>query len=481
MDPRIRFLIALGSAIRNGAVKTIKQAMAFAKREFGEIDKSFVDDIVKVFKKEGKTKKGEVVPIKTEEGIMAADAATEIVKKRTKDMAKGDVTGETSDLMKGLKDKMTGIKKAADEMKDIANKSIKNPYRPGGPLDPKIGIVRAAVREILHKNLKAGKIKIPDATEKEAVERYMANKDPIDIFRKTFGENALDVMDAWSDDLLQIDRAGGSLNDLNKFLQDKKLFEFTPKKTYGYDQSIVTADKIRKAKEQEAKNKQLLEEFEIDPDREPNANGGIAGQLHLNRTGFKVGSGVKIYNLVTKYGPEFKKFAEALFIKASNMIRQGKGMWKGLSEKQRIVQHDNLVKKIKTFEEKGTLEDMDQYFGVDAEKAFIEARAKVQKQSTADEITKGIADVMQDTSEAGLARSIEVDNLKLEFPGISDEMIENILTDTNPQRIAEVKATMKEALKMQEKGMGPDEIIQMFKKTPRTKQAHGGLINILKL
>ena len=82
MDPRIRFLIALGSAIRNGAVKTIKQAMAFAKREFGEIDKSFVDDILNVFKKEGKIKKkGDVVPIKEGEGIMATDEAKDIGKK----------------------------------------------------------------------------------------------------------------------------------------------------------------------------------------------------------------------------------------------------------------------------------------------------------------------------------------------------------------------------------------------------------------
>ena len=77
------------------------------------------------------------------------------------------------------------------------------------------------------------------------------------------------------------------------------------------------------------------------------------------------------------------------------------------------------------------------------------------------EIKKGVADVMKDTSEAGLKKSIEIDNLKLEFPGISDEMIENILTDTNPQRIAEVKQTMREALKMQEKGMSPDEIINI--------------------
>ena len=67
---KIKFLIALGSAIRNGAVKTIKQAMAFAEQQFGKIDKSFTDDIINVFKKEGKTKKGDVVPIKKQENLV---------------------------------------------------------------------------------------------------------------------------------------------------------------------------------------------------------------------------------------------------------------------------------------------------------------------------------------------------------------------------------------------------------------------------
>ena len=139
----IRFLIALGSAVKNGAVKTIKQAMAFAKQQFGKVDEDFTskiinvfkkegktkkgdvvpikkkegimatdeatkiakkrtDDIVKVFKKEGKTKKGDVVPIKKKEGILATDEATKIVKKRTKDIAKGDPTGEVGEIMEGL-------------------------------------------------------------------------------------------------------------------------------------------------------------------------------------------------------------------------------------------------------------------------------------------------------------------------------------------------------------------------------------------
>jgi hypothetical protein len=286
------------------------------------------------------------------------------------------------------------------------------------------------------------------------------------------------------------------------------------------------------------------------------------------RIGLKTGTAKQIINLVVKHGPAFKKFADGLFIKASNAIRLGQGIFKNLTKSQQIKQHDNLVKAITTFEKKGTLEGTEQYFGIEAEKAFIAARAKIKKTGpevsgiddalksdfekaagvkevskvrtmddlvedaynevffqkprsgdykydadilateiayqggkiyddlaavekagiydlaykrvikdlkTRMDLKKGVADVMKDTSEAGLKKSIETDNLKLEFPGISDEMIENILTDMNPQRIAEVKQTMREALKMQEK-MSVDDIIDTFKRTPKTKQASGGRI-----
>ena len=65
--------------------------------------------------------------------------------------------------------------------------------------------------------------------------------------------------------------------------------------------------------------------------------------------------------------------------------------------------------------------------------------------------------------------------LKLKYPGISDELIAKIMADDNPQRIAEVMATMDEAFKMMDKGMSTDEILKTFKTTPRTKNAGGGL------
>ena len=65
--------------------------------------------------------------------------------------------------------------------------------------------------------------------------------------------------------------------------------------------------------------------------------------------------------------------------------------------------------------------------------------------------------------------------LKIKYPGISDELIAKIMADDDPQRVAEVMATMDEAFKMMDKGMSPDEIISTFKKTPRTENAGGGL------
>jgi hypothetical protein len=70
------------------------------------------------------------------------------------------------------------------------------------------------------------------------------------------------------------------------------------------------------------------------------------------------------------------------------------------------------------------------------------------------------------------------EELRREFPGIDDNLIKNILADKNPQRIAEVKATLHEVMKMQQKGMPADEILNIFKKKP-TKHASGGLAGML--
>ena len=67
--------------------------------------------------------------------------------------------------------------------------------------------------------------------------------------------------------------------------------------------------------------------------------------------------------------------------------------------------------------------------------------------------------------------------LKARYPGITDDLLDSILIDDNPQRKAEVLATLDEAFAMMKKGKGPDEILRIIKNINRTKQADGGSID----
>jgi hypothetical protein len=69
--------------------------------------------------------------------------------------------------------------------------------------------------------------------------------------------------------------------------------------------------------------------------------------------------------------------------------------------------------------------------------------------------------------------------IKTKFKGvISDDLLNQILIDDNPQRKAEVIATIEQGLKMQEKGMDPQQIVDILKNTTRTKQAKGGSVGL---
>jgi len=128
------------------------------------------------------------------------------------------------------------------------------------------------------------------------------------------------------------------------------------------------------------------------------------------------------------------------------------------------------------------------------------------KLSVNDEIKKGVDEIMSDTSPAALQKSIEVDNLMLEYPGMSRELAKQIANDPDPARKAQVISMVEQTIKMGNKGKSGDEIIELFKsgktgdetldnsiilnnfdpkgrkpsaKGGRIKMAKGGLPNIL--
>ena len=78
-------------------------------------------------------------------------------------------------------------------------------------------------------------------------------------------------------------------------------------------------------------------------------------------------------------------------------------------------------------------------------------------------------------------KMVERLELKQKYPGITDDLLDKILIDDNMQRKAEVLATLDEAFKMMEKGMGPEEVLNTIKNVTRTKQAGGGLAYLMGL
>ena len=101
------------------------------------------------------------------------------------------------------------------------------------------------------------------------------------------------------------------------------------------------------------------------------------------------------------------------------------------------------------------------------------------KLSVNDEIKQGVAEIMSDTSPAALQKSIEIDNLMLKYPGMDKNLAEQIATEINPRKKADIIAMVEQTFKMSEQGMSGDDIIQTFKNTPRTKQATGGIAHML--
>jgi len=75
---------------------------------------------------------------------------------------------------------------------------------------------------------------------------------------------------------------------------------------------------------------------------------------------------------------------------------------------------------------------------------------------------------------------LEMESIQQKYGNVIDNnLLQKIMVDDNPQRKAEVMATLDEAIKMQEKGIAPEEIINIIKNTTRTKQADGGIAGLL--
>ena len=253
MGPLAQFILALTNLVRSGGVRNIAQAIKFAEQQFGKVTPLLKKQIEKVFES---AKKPVVGKPGKKEGIVLP-----MVKEGAKKAEGIETLEEGSPLMDRLDKKVEEMRLSDDDpMGDL--EQILNPKRPGGSLDPAIGITRALARRILDKKgIEIGK-----------------GKDPIDVFTDTFGEAISDVNNL-AEEMIEIDARGGGMKDMDQMLEIEGLFDI---EIPTNPQKGLTDDEMIEMLEKDLKEKETLEDF--DPTfRKPNAEGG------LMRTKFAMG------------------------------------------------------------------------------------------------------------------------------------------------------------------------------------------------
>jgi hypothetical protein len=396
------------------------------------------------------------------------------------------------------------------------------------------GLVRATARQILSEDIRAGKIK------SITLEDLGTMREPIEPFRKIYGEDALERLDSLIPDFNQLrteqeaanlarskfkfdpdeTRTKGSMSyeELEKNIKgpeqikEAKVSDFKAEATkrtsiddlideYNANQdrlkltddeggTLITYpeynklkdrnDEIAKALEEKGISSKIEEEVKEEgivipfrkkfPEPEGKAQGGIIGYALGGRTGFNKGK--RVLDLIAKANKKLKgkKSMESVNPKTGEVT---------VPEEPIKPAEGVTVMKQEPIEGGFNFNDPD--IKAQMEKAMQEGNKRSKemramgldpaKSKDYDEYIK----IKETSGDKDFNKYFDDLEIKTKFKGvISDDLLNKILIDDNPQRKAEVIATIEQGLTMQEKGMSPEEIVNILKNTPRTTQAKGG-------
>ena len=322
MGPVVRLLQAIARLTQAGAIKKVEDAYKLAKRELGERFGEYKENIKDAFN-EGKRKqtidkrtknikKDEEAGIKSldvkdsgegfidfvrkqgdEEGADKLQKAEDEIKKAIEEANKrvADEKGLTDSPLDDLERIVKGEDPPTPTAKEMTERALAEITKKKslGTMSQE-AMIRSAVREFLSRRLKDGTLTIPDASDRDAIERFTQGADPIDVFRKAYGEDAIkgvsEIQDEFGD---QLQRAGtfDELGDMFERLfyresGDGIYYNTTPKPVdqYGFDPGLMSLEEAERMLRKDLKEKQMLEDFDV-TDRKPNAVGGLAGILKL--------------------------------------------------------------------------------------------------------------------------------------------------------------------------------------------------------
>ena len=494
----LKFLASAFNMVKKGDIKNFDDIVKFAKKQFGDLDSGFIEEIKNTFKK----------------GQAAA-----ITEKRTKDISKGDPTGEKQEgiktLLETIKEDMAELERLDTRNKDITkdiqdaltgqifkrpegSKDKAKPFQtPGMPFqkenpDYRIpggsryaeGNLRTAIRKFLETEINAGRLTVNDK-DKRRVMKYspFTEDDPIDVFRRYYGEAALDSADKMASKL----EMGESFSDYERiFRENMPELKIKTEGAGQYDQSIADAEAALKQRGEDKKNLEILEDFDVEG-RTKNNMGGI------NRASFAKGK-IKLAQFLAGKGKdltdEIRKAVDNIFPSGDRKIDADKAlddMYEELGiNRDAVDMKDDMKAYGEAYDllsvppgSRGGPDDIAAPFssekvelpeGVKAEDTILPTgnliSSKLKTMRIADEIKPGLFENLTDRQTEIIEKYGEL---------IDKDLLKNIVLDPDPNNQAAALATLEEAMVLMKKGVGPDEAIDILKKGSRTEQAEGGL------
>jgi len=509
MDPRLKFLMALRNLYNAGAIKTVKQAYDFAKNQFGQLDDLFKRQIEQVFKKPV-----DKAPKPGEGGITSIKNAP---KKETPDQASGIMASEEASPL------MQKLEKGADILREFK--------RPG--MDLTTGMARTAARVILDN---AG-IKVPEKVDPlEAIAQefgadvLMDLRDVADeLIEKERAGKITESMGEFLEKRGMFNLQRGR-TDMPKGMSDEELQQIKKE----VDQEKMLKDFDPTDRTENAMGGRIG--FE---DGTPKNKKGIMKVIKKIPKVGKIAGGLEAaYNTLSKkFGPDVLKTADEIPPKEpSELAKAVKGFEARNPDPKRILtddEYEDFVEELgggdylESYNFDGTVGDAqrilreqkeyedymyDQYKTgkldpepgdkSEARMKLLRDRAeemeatgdrRLMSEDDMDELSELEAKYLKDVDEAygldtklkkelnemkklGATKTAERFELKQKYPGLDENLITFIVDDPDPQRKAEVLATIDQAFELMKRGKSPDEILSILKKaTDRTKQARGGL------
>ena len=451
------------------------------------------------------------------------------------------------------------LEKAGEDLKEITEPKsvIGDIIKDYGDFDKymqssqKTGYVRATVRQIMREDIQAGKLKLPKELQDQVMQGI---GEPIDIYRKVYGEGALEQIDSLADNLGQfrteeeaakfarskyqmepklepVDESmtydelgnlikkgpdepegkadGGRIgyakgkrvkssidkliDQLNKKTQGKKSMESVNPKTgevtipkkpirraeeptgvtvMDVEPEIVDERAIKKTKSRQLTQDEIADYEELmGRDSEQWMSEGTVEEAEkaLKRSKAEEAYYYKQYK-AGKLDPEPGENSQSRM----RFLRK-KAEEAEMTGDRRLITPDEMDELSDL--ESTYLNNVDEAYGIDTaiKKEMKQAMKEgVQKTNRMTELG------LDPSSSKDYDKFLEMESIKQKYGNvIDDNLLQQILVDDNPQRKAEVLASIDEAIKMQEKGIPPEEIINIIKGTTRTKQAEGGIAGLI--